>query len=104
MKTALIVYRLGAFGLILTAGVFMEEPLSAILRQDFSSGASLAILFGFAVVAGVFLASVRPKWFEKDGQKLMLFSHGAALISVLWLILWCFVWLAMMVNMGDKAE
>jgi hypothetical protein len=104
MRTALIFYRLGALGLIGTVGVFMEEPLYSSLRLNPGTWVSVSILFGFAVAAGVFLVFARPQWFEAGGQKLMLFSHGAALISILWLILWCFVWLAMMSNMGDKAE
>src|SRR5438093_703409 len=104
MKVAFAIYRLGALGLILTAGVFTEEPLLALLRGNSSSWASVTILFGFAVAAGLFLIFIGPGRFQESGNKLMLFSHGAALISVIWLVLWCFVWLAMMTNMGEKAE
>jgi hypothetical protein len=104
MKLSLIFCRLGALGVILTLAVLGEEPLAGSLRQNPSAWLGTAILYGFAGLAGVLLLSVRSTWLERNSRTLMFFSHGAALISVLWLILWCFVWLAMMSNMGDKAE
>ena len=104
MKIAFVIYRLGALGVLLGAGVFLEEPLAGSLRQNAASWLSTSILFGFVPLAGLFLLSVKKKWMDQDAVGFMFFSHGAALISVLWLVLWCFVWLAMMVNLGDKAE
>src|SRR5690242_21360606 len=104
MKLSMIAYRLGAFGLLLTLGVFGEDPLASSLRQNPSSWLGSAILFGFAGLAGLLLLSVQDTSLRKNSRTLMFVSHGAALIAVFWLILWCFVWLAMMSNMGDKAE
>lgn len=104
MKLSLFLYRLGAFGVLLTLGVFGEDPLASSLRQDPSAWLGTAILYGFAGLAGLLLLSVQDTWIRKSSRTLMYVSHGAALIAVLWLILWCFVWLAMMSNMGDKAE
>jgi hypothetical protein len=104
MKIGLILYRLGAVTFLFAAGVFWEEPLAGLIRQNPSGWTTAMILFGFTVFVGSFLLSVKASWLTEEGRTLMLFSHGAALLSVLWLILWCFVWLAMMVNMGDKAE
>src|SRR5262249_29645083 len=104
MKLGLIFFRAGALGLVLMAGVFLEEPLASSLRTNSASWASLSILYGFAVLAGLFLVSVQAGWFKEESYRLMFLSHGVALISVLWLILWCFVWLAMMSNLGEKAE
>ena len=103
-RIGLVLYRVGALGVVLTAGIFFEEPLAGPLRANPSDGLRLAILFGFAVMAGVLLLSVRLSWLRNDNRTLMFFSHGAALIAILWLILWCFVWLYLMMNMGDKAE
>lgn len=104
MKLSLVLYRAGAFGLLLTLGVFGEEPLAGALRQDPTAWLGTAILFGFAGLAGLLLLCARYELFQRDNRTLMFFSHGAALIAVLWLILWCFVWLANMMEMGDKAE
>jgi hypothetical protein len=104
MKTALILYRIGSLGVLLSFGVLFEEPLAGSLRQNPSTWMSIAILFGFAGLCGVFLLTVRLKWLREGGRTLMFFSHGFALVAVLWLILWCFDWLAIMMNMGDKAE
>lgn len=104
MKPSLILYRLGALGVFLSLGVLGEEPLAGSLKQNPSSWLGVAILFGFAGLAGLLLLSVRYSWLRENSRTLMFFSHGAALIAVLWLILWCFVWLAKMMNMGDNAE
>jgi len=104
MRLSLILYRLGALGIFLTLGVFAEEPLAGTLRQNPSAWLSNAILFGFAGAAGLLLLSVRSSWLRGNNRTLMFVTHGAALIATLWLILWCFVWLAMMSNLGDKAE
>jgi hypothetical protein len=97
-------YRLGALGVLLSLCVLGEEPLLGSLKRDPSTWLGVAILFGFAGLAGLFLIIVRFQWLQKGSRTLMYFSHGAALIAVLWLILWCFDWLAMMMGMGDKAE
>jgi hypothetical protein len=104
MRASYILYRLGALGVLLSAGVFWEEPLSGILKQNPSSWIGVSILFGFAGLAGLFLLTLRAQWLDPGSRTFMYFSHGAALISILWLILWCFDWLAMMLNMGDRAE
>jgi hypothetical protein len=104
MKGALILYRMGALGVLLSFGVLGEEPLAGSLRQNPSSWVGVAILFGFTGLAGLFLLCLRYSWIQQDSRNLMFFSHGAALIAILWLILWCFVWLADMMAMGDKAE
>ena len=103
-RIGLILYRVGALGILLVTGLFFEEPLAGSMKGNPSSWLGLAILFGFAVLAGLFLLSVRFSWLQGDSRTLMYFSHGAALIAILWLILWCFDWLAMMMGMGDKAE
>ena len=104
MKPSLALYRLGSFGILLSLGVFSEGSLLDSLRQNPSAWWALTILFGFAGAAGILLVSVRRSWLEGNSRTLMFFSHGAALIAILWLILWCFDWLAMMMAMGDKAE
>jgi len=104
MSFPFLAYRIGALGVLLTLGVFFEEPLASSLRQNPSSWVSVSILFGFAVLVGIFLLSVRPDQLIKGNGNLMFLSHGFALIAVLWLLLWCFDWLAMMMGMGDKAE
>ena len=104
MKPSLGIYRLGALGVLGCLGIFIEEPLAGSLRQNQASWASTAILFGFIPLAGLLLLSVKEQWLEQGKVRLLALSHGAALLSVLWLVLWCFVWLAMMVNLGDRAE
>ena len=104
MKIGTILYQLGTLGLVATLGVFWEEPIASALRQNSASWATVSILYGFVVLAGSLMSSVLPGWIEKGNRALMYFAHGAALVSILWLLLWCFVWLAMMSAMGDKAE
>lgn len=104
MKSWFFIYRLGALGMALTLVVFFKDPIAGMLHQDSSRWISTAILFGFAALAGLLLVSFPSGWLERGEMKGMILSHGAALLSVLWLLNWCFVWLGMMVNMGDKAE
>lgn len=94
----------GALGMFLTFGVFGEEPIAGALRQNPTGLAGPFILFGFAGLSGILLLFVRSKSFIANSKTLLYFTHGTALISIFWLLLWCFVWLYMMGNMGDKAE
>jgi hypothetical protein len=64
----------------------------------------LVILFGFAAAMGLLLLFIGEKAIGRAGNALFYITHGAALISILWLILWCFVWLARMMALGDQAE
>jgi hypothetical protein len=104
MKIGYFIYQLGALGLLGTVGVFWEEPIAEAIRQNSMSWVTMAILFGFAVLAGVLMSSVIPSWIEKNSRTLMYVTHGAALLAIFWLLLWCFVWLAMISAMGEKAE
>jgi hypothetical protein len=90
--------------MVLACGVFWEEPLLGSLRQNPAGWASVSILYGFTVLAGMALLSVRAGGFLESGNRLMFFAHGLALISVLWLLLWCFVWLDLLAQEGNKAE
>ncbi len=104
MRPGPILYRLGSLGVLLSLGVFFEEPLAGSLRQNPSTWYSLAILFGYAGLCGIMLLSARLEWLREGNRTFMFVTHGFALVAILWLLLWCFDWLAMMVNMGDKAE
>ena len=55
MRTASMLYYGGAVGMALTLGLFAQGPMADALRQDPASSFGLAILFGFAGVAGIFL-------------------------------------------------
>jgi hypothetical protein len=104
MRSAMMFYRLGAAGILLTAGVFFQEPLYGSIRQNPSNLISILILFGFPVLAGLFLLGAAPRSFEENGKGLMIMANGAALLSIFWIILWCFVWLAIVSNLGEKTE
>jgi hypothetical protein len=104
MKWDLFFYRLGSLGVLLAWGVFTEGPLRESIRGNPSNLWSLAVLFGFAGLAGALLLSVRWEWLLRGSRILYFLAHGAALAAVLWLLLWCFDWLAMMATLGDKAE
>ena len=97
MRTALILLRLGALGLVLEAGLVFE-----MTRQD---GPLMwirsLILFGFPVLCGLSMLGVRPAHLEKGWRTLMYITHGAALLSVLWIVLWCFVWLSILSGMDN---
>ncbi|HVZ81667.1 MAG TPA: hypothetical protein VHE12_12835 [bacterium] len=101
MKLGIPFYYLGALGLVLTFGLFVQGPLAEALRRDPSSSFGLVILFGFAGLAGLLLLFLGK---GTGTRTAFYFAHGTALISILWLILWCFVWLARMMALGDDAE
>ena len=104
MRIGLAFYWLGTLGVLLSAVVFAQELSASAASPNPASAASVFILFGFVPLSGLALALSRPGFLAKDGRGLMYLAHGVALIAILWLLLWCFVWLAMMANMGDKAE
>ena len=104
MKLGMIFYRIGALAFLTTYGVVWEEPLASAFEQGKASWTIFAILFGFVVAAGLALIVVQPEWFREQGNRLFFLSHGVAVLSVLWLMLWCFVWLAILSQKGDQAE
>lgn len=103
MNWGLLLYRVGALGLVLSLGVFFQGPLAASLQQGSAGWSSSVILFGFVGVAGLLLLFVSAKTLLEGRQGFLYATHGAALLSILWLILWCFDWLAILMGMGDKA-
>ncbi len=103
MRTGKILYALGALGVLSAIGVCGEEPIAGAIRQDSVRWIKVLILYGFAPAAGLLLVLVRS-WIGQKNRTLMYVAHGAALLSIFWLLLWCFVWLAMMTNMGEKSE
>jgi hypothetical protein len=104
MKLGFILYQLGALGILLTAGIFWNEPLASDLKQGSAGWPAVLILFGFAVAAGLILLMVRYSQLEQNNRTWMFVAHGLALLSMLWLLLWCFVWLAIIAARGDSAE
>ncbi len=104
MNYSLWLFRVGALGLILTFLAAGQEPMAGALRQHPENWPAVAILFGFPVLLGVVALIFSIKSWNKAGQGMWMVSHGAALLTVLWLILWCFVWLAIISKLGDRAE
>jgi hypothetical protein len=74
------------------------------LQSGQSNWPTVLILFGFAVIAGLIMLFVRKDWIEQNNRTLMYVTHGLALLSILWLLLWCFVWLAIISARGASAE
>ena len=97
MKIAMAIYRLGALGLALEAGLVFE-----MTRQDgLLMWMRSLILFGFPVLCGLSMLAVQSTHLEKGGRKLMYFWHGMAFLSILWIVLWCFVWLSILSEMDN---
>lgn len=99
MRSPMALFRLGALGMILGLGVFLQ--VSSDLRQDPSLWLGTLILQGFPVLGGLVLFFAKEKRFTGQDRGLMFLAHGMALVAVLWILLWCFVWLAMMSNQPD---
>lgn len=96
MKREMVLYYLGAFGLFLSAGVFMEEPLRGQLSGNPEALNNLLILYGFPLFLGLGLFFTRQRHFEEAKDKLMVFAHAASALGIVWLILWCLVWPSLM--------
>jgi hypothetical protein len=104
MKWGFRLYQVGALGVFLTIGIFWNEPMAGYLKQNPSSWLIELILFGFAIAAGLLMLLVRRYWIDQDNRTLMYISHGLALLSIFWLLLWCFVWLPIISARGENAE
>src|SRR5665213_4218087 len=103
MKLGFRLYQLGALGVFLTIGIFWNGPMFTDLQSGQSNWPTVLILFGFAVIAGLIMLFVRKDWIERNNRTLMYVTHGLALLSILWLLLWCFVWLAIISAKGASA-
>jgi|GEM_PF-1350453 len=104
MNLSAWLYRIGALGLTLSILAVWQEPMAGSLKQHPETWPVIAILFGFPVLLGVTALILSARSWDKAGRGLWMVSHGAALLTVFWLVLWCFVWLAIVSNMGEKAE
>jgi len=97
-------FHLGALGMALGLGVLGQGLVLDPATPNLAVQASNFLLYAFPGLAGLWLSLVGfPRGKSSDLSRMVL-SHGAALLSVLWLILWCFVWLGMMEMFGEKAE
>jgi hypothetical protein len=65
---------------------------------------TVLVLFGFAIAAGLVMFLMTARSVKQNNPTLMYVSHGLALFSIVWLLLWCFVWLAIISARGDSAE
>ena len=97
MRTALILFRLGALGLVLEAGLVFEMTAQDGPLMWMRS----LILFGFPVLCGLSMLAAKSTHLGKGGRTFMYFSHGEAFLSVLWIVLWCFVWLSIVSGMDN---
>jgi hypothetical protein len=104
MNYSLWLFRLGAVGLFLTFLALGEEPMAATLRQQPGTWPSVAVLFGFPVLLGFLALVLSAGEWDYRGGWFSGISNAAALLTVLWIVLWCFVWLAIVANLGEKAE
>ena len=104
MKFPIWLFRLGAAGMVLTVLVIGEEPMASTLRQHPENWLSVTVLYGFPVLLGLAALALSARRWNKPGSALWIVSHSMALFTVLWIVLWCFVWLAIVSNMGEKAE
>jgi hypothetical protein len=100
----MIFLRCGAVGLLLSVGVLFQAPLHDYWVQNPVVLTNLLPLYGYPGLSGLCLIFLGERHFQGRGNKLMILSHGAALVGILWLVLWCFVWLAMMANLGESSE
>jgi hypothetical protein len=104
MRLGFLIYQFGALGVFLTIGIFWNEPMVNGLKQGQSNWPTVLILFGFAIAAGLIMLFVRKSWIDQNNRILMYVTHGLALLSIFWLLLWCFVWLAIISARGESAE
>jgi len=104
MKLGFLLYRLGALGVLLTIGIFWNEPLVSDLKRGNSNWLTVLVLFGFVIVAALLMLLLNERSVEQNNSTFMYISHGLALLSVVWLLLWCFVWLAVISTRGESAE
>jgi len=93
MRAGRTILRLGALSLALYLLAAFEVRIEGRTIQSLFGD---AILFGFPPLMGVLLLANRGEGFGSGTRGLMYLTHGIALVAILWLILWCFVWLAMM--------
>jgi len=96
-------FFVGAFGLGSSVLVLAQLSEFGSLRGRVGTGSINLMLYGFPGFIGLWSALVVASR-RLSPMSRMIFSHGSAILSVFWVILWCFVWLAMMAGYGDKAE
>jgi len=104
MNIPIWLFRIGAIGLVLTLFVTGQEPMAGSLKQHLETWPVILLLFGFPVLLGALALGLSVRPWNKAGHALWILSHAAALLTVFWIVLWCFVWLALVSNMGEKAE
>jgi len=100
MKAGLFLYNLGILGMFGLAWLFLGAPA----QQHVITNENL-LLFGFPILAGLCMVGCGTKPFFFGTRTAFHVSHVLSFISILWLILWCFTWLAVLTNqLGDQEE
>jgi hypothetical protein len=102
MKLAMKFYYLSAAALLASGAIFLEGPVHAQWSGNLDTLNTLLILYGFPALLGLCLFFIRYRHFEQNKNRLMVFAHAASVVGILWLILWCFVWLAILSGIGDE--
>lgn len=105
MRKEIAVYYLGATGLVFSIFVLFEDPLHSQWSGNPDVLSSLIILYGYPFFVGLFLIFTRWNHFENNSDKVMVLSHAAAVVGLIWLVLpWCFgLWLSQ-IMISDNAD
>ena len=103
MSFPILLYRLGILGLLLAAGVFWTDPLRSSLARHPEELAGVVLLFGFPVVVGLIALFLTPERLKKNAGPFILLLNGVSLLSLVWLMLWCWIWLPIVSGLGNPA-
>lgn len=107
MKLGITLYRFGILGFLFAPGVLLEEPFKSALAQQNHSILALSpwlLLYGLPVLAGFGMLAMTEENFRQPHPGLARVINSLSVLTVLWLLLWCFIWSGLDAKAGNQAD
>lgn len=104
MKIGTTLYRLGILGFLFSYGVLLEDPLKTYLAQNHAAFAYYLLLYALPVLVGFTMLAMTEDGFRSPPPILARLINALSLLTVFWLLLWCFIWAGLGPKAGNPAD
>lgn len=104
MKIGLMLFRFGIAGFLFALGVLFEEPIKTYLAQNHASLWNYVLLYGLPVLVAFSMIGMTEPAFKEPPVVLARLLNALSGLTVLWLLLWCFIWSGLGSTAGNQGD